>query len=50
MKSDLKGYKTAAGTIQFTIEKPLSATLVRKIVKARIKANLAKLEGRKARG
>ncbi len=42
MKDELKLYKTATGTIQFTIDKPLPATLVKKIVKARMKENLSK--------
>jgi len=36
---ELKSFKTAKGTIQFTIDKPLPATLVKKIVKARMKDN-----------
>jgi uncharacterized protein YdhG (YjbR/CyaY superfamily) len=41
-KEELNAYKTAKGTIQFTAEKPLPAALVAKIVKTRIKENLAK--------
>lgn len=37
--NELKDFKTSAGTIQFTPEKPLPAILVKKIVKARIKEN-----------
>jgi uncharacterized protein YdhG (YjbR/CyaY superfamily) len=37
-KNDLKAYKTSKGTIRFDPAHPLPATLVRKIVKARIKA------------
>ena len=44
-KKELKGYDTAKGTIRFTPDEPLPATLVRKIVKARI-AQRAKLETR----
>jgi uncharacterized protein YdhG (YjbR/CyaY superfamily) len=35
-KTDLKGYKIAKGTIQFPIDKPLPASLLNKIVKARL--------------
>ena len=35
----LKGYKLGGGSIQFPAEKPLAATLVRTLVKARITEN-----------
>jgi uncharacterized protein YdhG (YjbR/CyaY superfamily) len=44
MQEELKGYKTSKGTIQFTVEKPLSDDLVRKIVKIRMKQNEEKME------
>lgn len=43
LKNELKPYQTSKGTIQFTIDKPLPVTLVRKIVKARVEENEAKL-------
>jgi uncharacterized protein YdhG (YjbR/CyaY superfamily) len=38
-KKDLASYETAAGTIHFTPERPLPASLVKKIVRFRIKTN-----------
>ena len=35
-KDELKDYGTSKGTIRFSTDKPLSATLVRKLVKARL--------------
>jgi uncharacterized protein YdhG (YjbR/CyaY superfamily) len=41
-KQELKGYRTSAGTVRFQPETPLPATLVRKLVKARITENAAR--------
>jgi uncharacterized protein YdhG (YjbR/CyaY superfamily) len=38
----VKGFKTAKGTIQFTVDKPLPESAVRTIVKALVADNLAK--------
>ena len=40
-RDDLRGYSTTKGTIRFDADKPLPATLVRKIVKYRIAENAA---------
>ena len=38
-KKELKPYLSAKATLHFTLEKPLPVSLVRKIVKARVKEN-----------
>ena len=41
-RQQLKGYRTAPGTIRFPADRPLPAALVRKIVRSRIKENEAR--------
>jgi len=40
-KRELKGYVTATATVQFPMEKPIPVSLVKKLVKARMKKNEA---------
>lgn len=44
-KDELEGFHTAKGTLQFPLDKPLSAALVKKIIKARMNEIDAKNKG-----
>ena len=43
MKDELRDYVTSKGTLQFSVQRPMPAALVRKIVRAR----LAEIEGKR---
>lgn len=49
-RNELKDFYTAKGTVRFTVDKPLPAALVRKIVKARVAQNEAKNKARNKAG
>ena len=44
MKEDLKKYSTSKGTIRFAVDKPLPATLIKKLVRAAIAEREARTE------
>jgi uncharacterized protein YdhG (YjbR/CyaY superfamily) len=44
---ELKPFKTSKGTIQFTVDKPLPAALVKKIIKDRVKENEERMLAKK---
>ncbi len=41
-RDELKPYRTAKGTLSFPLDKPMPASLIKKIVKARLAQNAAK--------
>ncbi len=47
MEKELAGYKTSKGAIQFPHDKPLPVTLVKKILKFKLKENEAKEKAKK---
>jgi len=46
-KDELSAYKGAKGSVQFPLDKPIPYALVSRIVKFRVKENLAKAEAKK---
>ena len=48
-KSELTAYKTAKGTVQFPIDKPLPVALIKKIVKVRLEQSGSKAPRAKAK-
>ena len=47
-KDELKSFPTSKGTVRFTTSKPLSASLVKKLVKTRIKLDQERMKRRAA--
>ncbi len=48
-KEEIAGFKSAKGSIQFPIGKPLPIKLMTKIVKFRVKENLQRIKGKNAK-
>lgn len=48
LRKELRKYETAKGTIRFAVDKPLPASLVRKLVKARLEQRARKEKKREA--
>lgn len=46
---EVEKYKTSKGTLQFTVDKPIPASLIRKIVKARMKQNEVNMLARQSK-
>ena len=46
MKDELQAYRTAKGTLQFALNKPLPAALVKRMVRARVVENEARQAAR----
>jgi uncharacterized protein YdhG (YjbR/CyaY superfamily) len=47
-QSELKAFQTSKGTIRFTTDKPLAASLIKKLVKTRVRLNEANQKQREA--
>jgi uncharacterized protein YdhG (YjbR/CyaY superfamily) len=47
LKDELRPYDTSRGTIRFPMDKPLPASLVKKLVKARVAQNDAREKQKK---
>jgi uncharacterized protein YdhG (YjbR/CyaY superfamily) len=46
-KHELAGYKSAKGSVQFPFDKPIPYSLISKIVKFRVRENLARTEAKR---